>query len=93
MAKRGRKSIHELVEKNEFNWDYGTINGKYSKYTKGEKIEDIKDLLEQKIVIWGYQAKNIEMIKSLPMRVVLNALDNGGFYYAIPKEKGEKNEN
>lgn len=92
MAKRGRKSIHELMERNEFTWDYGTINGKYSKYKKGEKITDIKILLEQKIVIWGYQAKSIEIIKSLPMRVVLDALDNGGFYYAILKEKDKNKE-
>lgn len=89
MAKRGRKSIHELMDRNEFNWGYGTINGKYSKYKRGEAITDIKVLLEQKVIIWTDITKNIEMIKSLPLRVVLGCLEVGCFYYAVPKEKKE----
>ena len=87
MAKRGRKSIHELMEKNEFTFSYGTINGKYSKYKRGEVITDIKILLEQKVIIWIDTTKNIEMLKSLPLRVVLDSLEHKCFYYAIPKEK------
>lgn len=90
MAKRGRKSIHELFERNEFNFSYGTIYGKYSKYKKGEKITDIKVLLKQKIVIWNDIVKHIEVIKSLPMRVVLDILNDGGFYYAMLKDKNKE---
>lgn len=90
MAKRGRKSIHELMEKNEFTFSYGTINGKYSKYKRGEVITDIKVLLEQKVIIWNDITKNVEMLKSLPLRVVLDCLEHRCFYYAIPKEKNKK---
>ena len=92
MAKRGRKSIHELMVKNEFTFSYGTINGKYSKYKRGEVITDIKTLLEQKVIIWDDTTKNIEMLKSLPLRVVLSCLEHKCFYYAIPKNKEKKKE-
>lgn len=88
--KRGRKSIHELMERNEFTFSYGTINGKYSKYKRGEAITDIKVLLEQKVIIWYDTTKHIEMLKSLPLRVVLSSLEHKCFYYAIPKEKNKK---
>lgn len=90
MEKRGRKSIHELMEKNEFTFGYGTINGKYSKYKRGEVITDIKTLLEQKVIIWYDTTKNIEMLKSLPLRVVLSCLEGKCLYYAIPKENEKK---
>lgn len=93
MAKRGRKSIHELMEKNKFTFSYGTINGKYSKYKRGEVITDIKTLLEQKVIIWYDTTKNIEMLKSLPLRVVLSCLEGKCFYYAIPKKKKEDKTN
>ena len=92
MAKRGRKSIHELMERNEFTFNYGTINGKYSKYKRGEVITDIKILLEQKVIIWNDITKNVEMLKSLPLRVVLSCLEGKCFYYAIPKEKDKNKE-
>lgn len=88
MAKRGRKSWRERIkEGKEYDWNYGTINGKYSKYNRGEVILDIKNLLEQKVIIWQDTTKNIEMLKSLPLRVVLSCLEHKCFYYAIPKEK------
>lgn len=86
MAKRGRKSIHELIKRNEFTFSYGTINGKYSKYKRGEAITDIKVLLEQKVIIWTDTTKNIEMLKSLPLRVVLSCLEHRCFYFAILKD-------
>ena len=94
MAKRGRKSWEEIFKTNKgknIDWDYGTINGKYSKYKRGEAITDIKVLLDQKVVIWNEITKNIGMIKSLPLRIVLSSLERKSFYYAIPKNK-EKSE-
>lgn len=88
MAKRGRKSWKEMLDK-EHDWNYGTINGKYSKYKRGEVITDIKVLLEQKTVIGGDLTKNIEVIKSLPLRVVLDVLNRKSFYFAILKNKEE----
>lgn len=94
MAKRGRKSWKEILKNNkgkDFDWNYGTINGKYSKYKRGKVITDIKVLLEQKVVIWDELTKSVEMIKSLQLRFVLSALEHKSFYYAIPKNK-EKSE-
>lgn len=104
MAKRGRKSWRERIEiEKEHDWNYGTINGKYSKYKRGDVITDIKVLLEQKVIIWNDITKNVEMLKSLPLRVVLSCLEHKCFYFAILKDtkklplknnddKGEKNE-
>ena len=36
--------------------------------------------------------KNIEMLKSLPLRVVLSSLEHKCFYYAVPKNKEKKKE-
>lgn len=89
MAKRGRKSWSEMKF---LDYSYGTINGKYSKYKRGEVITDIKVLLEQKVVIWDDLTKNIEIIKSLPLRVVLNQLNRKSFYFAILKDKKDGKE-
>ena len=91
MAKRGRKSWKELAKK-DFDWNYGTINGKYSKYKRGEVITDIKVLLEQKVVIWSDTTKNIEILKSLPLRIILNSLEHKSFYFAILKNEKDKSE-
>ena len=92
MAKRGRKPISELIKAGkEIDWStYGTIYSKNSKYKRGEVITDIKILLEQKVIIWIDTTKNIEILKSLPLRVVLDGLEHKCFYYAIPKENNEK---
>ena len=92
MAKRGRKPISELIKAGkEIDWrTYGTIYSKNSKYKRGEAITDIKILLEQKVIIWNNITKNIEILKSLPLRVILDSLEHKCFYYAIPKEKNEK---
>lgn len=89
MAKKGRKSIHELMkdEKN-IDWNYGTINGKYSKYTKGERITNFNDFINQDVFITGNQVRNKAWLLNQQLRVALNFF-SGGVYYAIPKEKKE----
>lgn len=87
MAKRGRKSIHELME-DEFDWNYGTINGKYSKYTKGEKITNFNDFINQEVFITGNQVRNKAWLLNQQLRVALNFF-SGGVYYAIPKKEVE----
>lgn len=92
MAKRGRKSWEEILKTNkgkDIDWNYGTINGKYSKYKRGKAITDIKVLLEQKVVIWGNVTKNIEVVKNLPLRTILNILEYRSFYFAILKNEKE----
>lgn len=90
MAKRGRKSIHELMkdEKN-IDWNYGTINGKYSKYTKGDRIINFNEFINQEVFIYGNFVKNRAWLLNQQLRVVLSFF-SGGVYYAIPKEKKEK---
>ena len=95
MAKRGRKSWEEILKTNrgkDIDWNYGTIYGKYSKYKRGKVITDIKVLLEQKTVIWGDLTKNIEIIKSLPLRIILMSLEHKSFYFAILKDKKDGKE-
>lgn len=95
MAKRGRKSWKERLNTNnrkDIDLNYGTINGKYSKYKRGEVITDIKVLLDQKVVIWIDTTKNIEILKSLPLRIILNSLEHKLFYFAILKNEKDKSE-
>lgn len=92
MAKRGRKSWKEILKTNKgknIDFNYGTINGKYSKYKRGEVITDIKVLLEQKVVIWSETTKSIEILKSLPLRIILSSLEHKLFYFAILKNEKE----
>lgn len=95
MAKRGRKSWKEILKTNkgkDIDFNYGTINGKYSKYKRGEVITDIKVLLEQKVVIWSETTKSIEILKSLPLRIILSSLEHRSFYFAVLKDKKDKSE-
>lgn len=89
MAKRGRKSIHEIMkDKKNIDWNYGTINGKYSKYAKGERITDFNEFINQDVFITGNQVRNKAWLLNQQLRVALNFF-SGGVYYAIPKEKKE----
>lgn len=90
MAKKGRKSIHELMESGkEIDWStYGTIYSKNSKYTKGERITDFNEFINQDVFITGNQVRNKAWLLNQQLRVALNFF-NGGVYYAIPKEKKE----
>lgn len=90
MAKRGRKSIHELMEdEKNIDWNYGTINGKYSKYKKGERITNFNDFINQDVFITGNQVRNKAWLLNQQLRVALNFF-SGGVYYAIPKKEIEK---
>ena len=84
-VKRGRKPWYEVKDLN-----YGTIKGKYSKYERGDVITDINVLLTQKVVIWGELTKNIAVLKNLPLRVIVDAIERGQIYYAVPKIKEVK---
>ena len=96
MAKRGRKSLKELLEnKDKIDlWKYGTVEGKYSKYKAGKVIKTVDEFLKQKVVIWHNECKNVEIIKSLQFRFVLRAIESGSFRYAVlkKKDKSERNE-
>lgn len=55
------------------------------KYEAGDPIGTLGDLLEQKWVIWNGSTKNIEIVKSLQLRTVLQLLERGMFKKAIRK--------
>lgn len=92
MAKRGRKSWKEMMEKGiEIDWEtYGTINSPKSKYLRGDKIHDINSLLKQKVVVFGNICRNIDWVLSQQLREIIYFLEKGALYYAIPKEKKKK---
>lgn len=87
--KRGRKSWKEMLNE-PLDYNYGTINGKYSKYKKGEKITDLDTLLKQKQVIFYDMCRNIAWVESQQLRSVLRFLKNGCLYKAELKPKKEK---
>lgn len=90
MAKRGRKPISELIKAGkEIDWStYGTIYSKNSKYTKGERITNFNEFINQDVFITGNQVRNKAWLLNQQLRVALNFF-SGGVYYAIPKEKKE----
>lgn len=94
MAKRGRKPIKEMIEKRiQIDWStYDSIRSPNSKYTRGEKIETLDDLLRQRVVILNFKAVNYAWVLSQQIRWVMRFLQEGCFYYAIPKNKEKKKE-
>ena len=55
------------------------------KYEAGDLIVSLDELLKQKWVIWNGSTKNIEIVKSLQLRTVLQLLERGMFKKAIRK--------
>lgn len=90
MAKRGRKSYKEMSECDiKIDWNtYGTINGKYSKYEKGERITDFNTFLEQRVFITGNMVRTNGWFMSQQLRIAMKFFD-WGVYFAIPKKKNE----
>lgn len=56
------------------------------KFTVGEPITSLDELLNQEFVFWGDKTRHIEVIKSLMLRTVLKGINNKWFYKAIKKE-------
>lgn len=59
------------------------------KFTVGEPITTINELLEQEFVMWNGRTKHIETFKSMPLRVVLQFLKWGSFKKAVRKSESE----
>jgi len=59
---------------------------KNRKYHKGEQIKNLDELLKQQYVYFFSSIRHIEVIKSLQLRFVLNALEINIFHFAIKKE-------
>lgn len=55
------------------------------KYEAGDPIVSLDELLKQKWVIWNGSTKNIEIVKSLQLRTVLQLLGRGALKKAIRK--------
>lgn len=60
------------------------------KFTEGEPITTLEELLKQEWVMWYHNSKHIEAIKSTPIRTVLKWIEVGAFHKAIRKESEEK---
>lgn len=56
------------------------------KFTEGEPINTLEELLSQEWVMWNHQTRHIEMIRSLPIRTVEYLLRNGALRRAIRRE-------
>lgn len=59
------------------------------KFTEGEQITTLQELLEQEWVMWYHHLKHIEIIKSNQLRLVMKQLEIGAFHKAIKKESEE----
>lgn len=57
------------------------------KYSIGEPITTLEELLNQKWVMWGNSIRHIEVIKCLQLSTILKLLNFGAFREAIRKEE------
>lgn len=57
------------------------------KFTEGEQITTIEELLKQEWVMWYHTTKHIEVFKHIQLKAVLNWLEHGAFHKAIRKER------
>ncbi len=55
------------------------------KYTAGEPIKDIEELLEQEFVMWYRTIRHIEVIKHTQLSCVLKWIDGGVLRKAVKK--------
>ena len=55
------------------------------KFTEGEQIHTLDELLKQEWVMWYHSTKHIEVIKSNQLRTVLSWLEHGALHKAIRK--------
>lgn len=60
------------------------------KFTEGEIITTLDELLEQEWVMWFHSTRHIEVIKSVQLRTVLKWLKLGAIRKAIKKEEKER---
>lgn len=60
------------------------------KFSEGEPITALAELLEQEWVMWYHHTRHIEVIKHTQLRTVLKWLEIGAFHKAIKKESEEK---
>lgn len=58
----------------------------HRKFIEGKPIADLDELLQQEWVMWYHQAKHIEVIKSMQLRLVLRWIEIGAFRKAIKRE-------
>lgn len=57
------------------------------KFTEGEQITTLEELLKQEWVMWYHTTKHIEVIKHTQLCTVLNWLECGVFHKVIKKER------
>lgn len=60
---------------------------KKRKYSSGEVITSIEELLKEEFVMWNDSIRHIEVIKSLQTRTLLLFLEKGCFKKAVKNEK------
>lgn len=60
------------------------------KYVSSDTINTLDELLKQKIVMWNGHTTNIEVIKSMQLRLVLEHLTYGAFRKANRRNEGER---
>lgn len=56
------------------------------KYTTGNKISAIDELMDQRFVMFHGRTTHIESVKSMQYRLILKYLADGMFYKAIKRE-------
>ena len=60
------------------------------KFDVGDRICSVDELLQNEWIMIGGYPKHIEVLKSMPLRVILMFLNGNGIYKAIKKESEEK---
>jgi DNA-directed RNA polymerase subunit RPC12/RpoP len=70
--------------------EYSKSHKKYlesqRKFTEGETITSIEELITQEWVMWNHSIKHIEIFKHMHLGIVLRYIENGAFKKAVVKQ-------
>lgn len=84
--------MEQKVKEAEIDYRKGTIDGKYAKYDRGDKINTLDELFEQDVFIWMNATRNKAWLESQQLRWIKKHI-LGYAYKCVLKKKHKYNSN
>jgi len=84
--------VEQKVKETEIDYRKGTIDGKYAKYDRGDKINTLEELFQQDVFIWMNTTKNKAWLESQQLRWIKEHV-LGYAYKCVLKKKHKYNSN
>jgi hypothetical protein len=84
--------VEQKVKETEIDYRKGTIDGKYAKYDRGDKINTLDELLKQDVFIWGNVTRNQAWLRCQQFNWIMEHV-LGYAYKCVLKKKHKYNSN